>query len=150
MAGITNKGKYRMAGAIFRGETLPTNFYVALVTDTPDADTNTLSDLTEIADGNGYDTGGFELTPGGTDFDTWTEDDSGNKGVIKIKDVAWTADGGSIPASGDDALYAVLLDDNGTIANREVWVYWSLGGAQSIGDGSTITLQDLEIDFSES
>ena len=43
MAGFTNKGKYRAAGALFRGESLPTNFYVALVTSAvaPSQDLNT-------------------------------------------------------------------------------------------------------------
>jgi len=150
MAGWTNKGKYRALGVLFRGETLPTNFYAALVTDEPDADTNTMSDLTEIAAGNGYTSGGYQLTPGSTDFDTWTENDTSNKGIVQIKDVSWTASGGDIPDSGDDALYLVITDDNGTVANREVWTYHSLGGARSVGDGGVFKLENTEIDLAES
>jgi hypothetical protein len=122
MAGFTNKGKMRALEATFRGGD---TFYVALVTsaDAPGPDTNTLDDLTQIATGNGYADGGFELTGNSTDFDTLTEDDSNDRGLIQIKDVAWTASGGAIPASGDGARYAVLTDDNATVANRErvVW-----------------------------
>lgn len=152
MAGWTNKGKWRVLGWSFLGQTLPANFYVALVTSAtaPTADTNTLADLTEIATGNGYSAGGFSLTPGGTDFDTHTEDDTGDIGLVEIKDVAWTASGGSIPDSGNGARYAVLTDDNGTVANREVLAYWDLTSDRSVNDGGTITLQDLTLRIKES
>jgi len=152
MAGFTNKGKYRMLGAIFRGETLPTNFYVALVTDAvaPAADINTFGELTEIADTQGYTTGGIQLTPGATDFDTWTESDANDNALVQIKDLVWTASGGSLPASGDGARYAVLLDDNVTIGSREVWAFWDLVSARSVSDTQTLTLADLEMDFNES
>ena len=152
MAGWTNKGKYRALGGVFRGDTIPTNFYVALVTSAiaPDADTNTLSDLTEIAAGNGYTAGGYSLTPGSTDFDVHTEDDANDRGRVQIKDVVWTAAGGAIPASGDGARYAVLLDDNATPADREVLAYWDLAADRSISDGQTLTLQNCEIRVNES
>jgi len=142
----TNRGKYLMFGYVFRGVTLPTNFYVALVTDavTPDEDTNVLGDLTEIADGNGYTEGGYELDPGETDFDVLTEDDSDNKAIMQIKNVVWTASGGSIPDSGDGARYAVLTDDNGTVANRQIIAVWDLGSDRSATVGQAITLADLE------
>ena len=61
---LTNRGKYNFLAWLFRGVTPPTNFYVALVTSAtaPTADTNTFSELTEIAAGNGYTTGGYSLT----------------------------------------------------------------------------------------
>ncbi len=149
MAGWTNKGKYRALEATFRGGD---TFYVALVTsaDTPGPDTNTLGDLTQIATGNGYADGGYELTGNGTDFDTLTEDDSNDRGLIQIKDVAWTASDGAIPASGDGARYAVLTDDNATVANREVLAYWDLSSERSVSAGDTLTLQDLELRINES
>ena len=152
MAGWTNKGKMSMLDAYFRNNGAPTNFYVALVTDAtaPTADINTLSELTEIAAGNGYTTGGYQLTPGATDFDSLNEDDANDRGDIQIKDVVWTASGGSIPGSGDGARYAVLTDDNGTVANREVYAYWDLTSARSVSDGQTLTLQDLELRVNES
>lgn len=151
MAGWTNKGKTRVGNGFFRAQNLPTNLYVVLVTSAvaPGADTNTLSDLTEIAAGNGYTAGGFELNRDTTDFDTLTEDDTADKMILKIKDVAWTASSGPIPASGDGARYAVLTDDNATAADREVILFWDLSEDRSVSDGQTLTLQDLEIDLTE-
>ena len=144
---FTNKGKYRMLGWVFRADAEPTNYYVALVTSAtaPTADTNTLSDLTEIAAGNGYTSGGYSLTPGATDFDSHTENDTNDRGELQIKDVVWTASGGSIPASGGGARYAVLLDDNATVANREVLAWWDLTSDRTVSDGQSLTLQDLEL-----
>jgi len=152
MAGMTNKGKYEILSWAFRGGTIPTNFYVALVTDAtaPTADTNTLSQLTEIANGNGYTTGGYQLTPNSTDFDTLTENDTDDRGELKIKDVVWTASGGNLPGSGSGARYAVLLDDNATVGSRKVLAYWDLSSARTISSGQTLTLQDLEIRLTES
>ncbi|MBN1286438.1 MAG: hypothetical protein JXB47_13650 [Anaerolineae bacterium] len=47
-SGVTNKGKYSFLDLIFRATALATNLYLALVTsaNTPDAGTNTMSDLT--------------------------------------------------------------------------------------------------------
>jgi len=150
MAGSTNRGSYIWAGVCFRGETLTSKYYIALVTDTPVPETNVFSDLTEIATGNGYSAGGYELTPGSTDFDLWSElDGSDDVGRIQIKDVVFTASGGSIPASGDGALYAVLLDHHATPASRNVLGFWSLGSARTISDTQTLTLNDLQIDFAQ-
>lgn len=151
MAGFTNKGKYHLLNIVFVNATEKTNYYVALVTSAtaPTADTNTLGQMTEIAAGNGYTTGGYQLTPGATDFDTIAEDDGNDKGLVKIKDVVWTASGGSIPSSGGGARYAILTDDNGTVANREVYAYWNLTADRSVGIGGVFTLQDLELDLTE-
>jgi len=146
MAGFTNRGKYKVIGWALRQETMETNLYIAITTDAPDADTNVLSDLTEIAGGNGYTTGGFQLTPNSTDFDTWTEDDTNDRGLVKIKDVSWTASGGAI-ATGR---YVVMLDDNATVADREVYAYWDMGTDVATPNGVTLILQDLELRINES
>lgn len=149
--GWTNKGKYRMLDWVFRATAAPTNFFVALVTSAaaPTADTNTLSQLTEIANGNGYTTGGYSLTKNSTDFDVLNENDANDRGEIQIKDVAWTAATGSLPASGGGARYAVLVDDNATVGSREVLAYWDLTSDRTISVGQTLTLQDLELRFTE-
>ena len=149
--GMTNKGKWRLLGWAFRGDTIPTNFYLALVTSAtaPTEDINTLSELTEIAAGYGYTAGGYQLTPGSTDFDVHTEDDSGDRGLVQIKDIVWTASGGPIPASGNGARYAVLLDDNATPGDREVLAYWDLTSDRSVSDGQTLTLQNCELRLDE-
>lgn len=146
-SGWTNKGKAHVLGIVFRNVSEKTNYYVALVTSAtaPDADTNTLSQLTEIANGNGYTTGGYQLTPNSTDFDTLTEDDTANSGIVQIKDIVWTASGGSVPASGSGARYAVLIDDNVTVGSREVYAWWDLTSDRTVSTGQTITLQNLEL-----
>jgi hypothetical protein len=152
MAGWTNKGKARILNGFFRNTSVPTNFYIALVTSAtaPTQDTDTLSQLTEIAAGNGYTTGGYQLTRNATDFDTLTEDDAADRGLIQVKDVVWTASGGSIPASGNGARYAVLLDDNATVGSREVLAYWDLVSDRSVSVGQTLTLQNCELRLNES
>jgi len=152
MAGWTNRGKYNALGIRFRGASAETNLYVALCTSAtaPGADINTFTELTEIAAGNGYTTGGYQLTRNSTDFDTLTEDDGNDRALVQIKDVVWTASGGNLPSSGDGARYAVLLDDTATVASREVEVYWDLTSDRTVSDGQTLTLQNLEIRINES
>ena len=106
---VTNRGKYLIVESFFRNPTEFTNLYMALVTNAtpPTVDHNTLGELTEIANGNGYATGGYSLNRDATDFDTLSEDDSGDKAAIKIKDITWTAAGGSLPASGSAAQKSV-------------------------------------------
>lgn len=148
-SGITNKGKYKLLDWVFRGTALPTNFYIALITSaaTPTADTNTFSELTEIAAGNGYTAGGISLTKNSTDFDTLTEDDTGDKGLVQLKDIAWTASGGSLPASGNGARYAILTDDNATQGSRLVLAWWDLVSDRSVSVGQPLTLQNCELDL---
>lgn len=151
MAGFTNRGKFLVLEYVFRALTIPTNFYLALVTnDTPPgADHNTLSELTEISAGNGYTSGGESLTPGGTDFDTSSEDDTNDLAYVQVKDVSWTAAGGPIPSSGNGARFAVLLTDEVTVGNRQIIAYFDLGSAISIASGQTLTLQDTQMNLNE-
>lgn len=144
---VTNRGKYLILSYSFRAATRPTNYYVALVTSAvaPTVDINTLGELTEIAAGNGYTTGGYQLTPGATDFDVLTEDDSGDLAYIQVKDVVWTASSGPIPASGSGARYAILTDDNATVGSRQVLAYWDLSSDRTVSDTQTLTLQNLQI-----
>lgn len=145
--GFTNRGKMRLLEWGFRGGTIPTNLYVALVTSAavPDADTNVLGDLTEIVAGSGYSAGGYQLTPNSTDFDVLVETDDDDTAHVEVRDITWYASGGSIPPSGDGAAYAVLTDDNPTLADREVLAYWSLEGEFTMPDGSYLTLEDLAL-----
>jgi hypothetical protein len=146
-SGFTNRGKFKLLDWVFRGTALPTNFYVALCTSaaTPTADTNTFSELTEIAAGNGYTAGGISLTKNSTDFDTLTEDDSGDLGKVLIKDLVWTASGGTLPASGNGARWAILTDDNATQGSRLVIAWFDLTSDRSVSSGQPLTLQDCEL-----
>lgn len=151
MAGWTNRGKYNELNILFRNAAEPTNFYVALVTATtvPDASTNLMSDLTEITAGNGYVAGGISLNRDAVDFDVLVEDDSTNIAYIQILNISWTAAGGPIPSAGAGASYAVLTDDAGVVANREIYAFWSLGTARTLAVGETMTLADLQLEISE-
>jgi hypothetical protein len=152
MAGWTNKGKHHVLEIPFQNATEKTNYYVILLTSAtaPDADTNVINDVTEIAAGQGYTSGGFQLTPNGTDFDTCTEDDTNDRGLIQIKDVVWTASGGNLPSSGSGARYAVLCDDNATVTSREIYGYWDLSSDRTVSDGQSLTLQNCELRINES
>lgn len=125
-----------------RGEINPTNFYIALVTSAsiPTSATKTFSELTEIAAGNGYTQGGYELTPGVTDFNSIVVDDPNFFVDIGIKNIAWTASGGPIPASGDPARYWVMTTDSPILTSREIMLYGTLGADRVVTAGNSLTL----------
>lgn len=147
-SGITNRGRYKLLDWVFRNASEVTNFYVALCTDAaaPTVDTNTFSELTEVPAGNGYTAGGIALTPGATDFDVLTEDDTGDKAYAQIKDLTWTASGGNLPASGNGARWAILTDDNATQGSRIVIAWFDLGSNRVVSSGQPLTLQNCQID----
>jgi hypothetical protein len=143
---LTNKFKFRLLDWGLRATANPTNFYLFLATSAAAvvADTNTKSELTEVASGNGYTTGGVSLTPGATDFDVLTEDDTNDRAFIQLKDIVWTASGGNLP-SGSGARYAVLTDDNATQGSREVYAGFDLVSDRVVSDTQTLALQNCEI-----
>lgn len=139
-SGWTNRGKLKFLQRLHAGTSLPSNFYVALVTSTPSPDTNVLGDLSQINTGNGYSSGGVQVGLDTTDWTGATEDDTNVKAKIKLTDAIFAASGGAIPNGGSNPTYAVLTDDNGTVANREVLYYWSLKTDTYIKDGSRLRL----------
>lgn len=151
MAGFTNRGKKLIQDQYFRGATAPANFYLALVTSAvaPTADTNIFSELTEIAAGNGYTSGGISVARNSTDFPTLTEDDTNDRGDLFLKNEVWTASGGSLPASGNGARYAVLLDDNATVGSRQVIAYFDLVSDRTVSVGQSLTIQSANLRFDE-
>lgn len=145
MAGvITNRGKYNALLAAFRGGD---TFYTPLFTSatTPDADDNTVGDLTQIATGNGYSDGGPSATGNSTDFDVLTEDDVNDRAYVQMADRVFTASGGPLPASGSGARYMGLSGAGGTVSTRDLWCAWDLGADQSVSSGQSLTVQDAEI-----
>jgi len=149
--GVTNKGKSEHLGIVYRGATPPSNFYMALVTEAhpPSATTNTLGDLTEIPAGNGYTAGGISLNRDATDFDVLTEDDVNDRALVQIRDIAWTATGGVLPASGTGARWAVLTDDHATLASRKIYDSFDLVSNRIVSATQIITLVDCEIRANE-
>ena len=101
--------------------------------------------MVEIAAGNGYVAGGISIARNAVGFDTLVEDDVNDRGEIQIRDVVWTAAGGPIPSDAVGARYAVLTDDDGVVANREVYHYWDFITDQLVAAPNTLTLADLEM-----
>ena len=142
----TNRGAYLMLGTYFRGAAAPATFYMVLHTSAiaPDQDRNTVSDMTEIAAGNGYTSGGAAVARSAVGFDVYTEDDTNNRALVQCADVVWTASGGSLPASGGGARYARLVDDNATVGSRQIIGTLDLVSDRTVSVGQTLTLQDCE------
>lgn len=148
MPGWCNRGKFNVLGVYMRNNAIPgAAFAVFLATNTtpPTADSNLKPDVSEIATGNGYTAGGINVARNATDWDIHTEDDAADRAFIQIIDLVWTASGGSIPASGAGARWAVLTDQNVTVASRETLVFWDLVSDRTISVGQTLTLQNCEV-----
>lgn len=143
-SGVTNRCRASEFDIVYRGATAPASFKLALCTaaTTPTEDTNTLSELTQIAAGAGYTSGGITLNRNSTDFPTLTEDDANDKAVLIIKDITFTASGGPIPLSGSGAAYVVL-----TTASGDVWRWWDIrdgqGTARQVSDGQSLIVPGL-------
>jgi hypothetical protein len=149
MAGfVTNRGRKRELDSFYRGQNTPGGFFIGLVkaAAAPTADTNVWSDVSgqEIAAGNGYTANGISVARNTTDWDVLTEDDANDRALVQLKNIVWTASGGPIPSSGGGARYAILMDDNGTPANRDVIAVFDLGSDRTVSDGQTLTLVDCE------
>jgi hypothetical protein len=146
-SGTTDRGKKLLLDYAFEASTVPTTYYLALLTSatTPTKAINLFSELTEIAAGNGYTTGGNALTAA-TDF-TVTEVDSTVGAKVVLSDQTWTASAGNLPSSGDGARWAVLLD--GSVSGSNVLAYFDLVSDRTVSDTQTLTIQAAEIDANE-
>lgn len=145
---FTTRGLRRIYGYVFRGETLPTNFYLALATaaSAPAVSTKTMAEMQEIAAGNGYTSGGVSLGRNATDFSSTAVDAIKGVATCSIATKTVTASGGSVPASGDAARYILLTGDNGTtVAEREVWAYFDFGYDESAPDTAAISISGLTL-----
>lgn len=107
---------------------------VALTNAAPSTSSDTqYSDLTEIAAGNGYTTGGVAAT---VDSSSQT----GGVYTLVLSGISWTASGGDIAAN----RYAVLYND--TASNKELIAVADLGVSAVIPDGTTFPLNGAWID----
>ena len=142
MAGWTNRGKYRAMYRLFGSGTYRARL-IASNSTAPSNTTNTVSELVEVASGNGYTTGGLVLQGGTSDF-TIQEDDLNKTSVVTLKDIVWTAVNGSLPASGNPARWLVLSDiDNNVVC------YWDLMDNVSVSIGKTLTVTGFTIKLTE-
>lgn len=133
--GFTNKGAARMFDSFFRNQNTPTTFNLHLCTaaTAPTADTNTLSDLTEVSSA-GYASQAYARNT--TNFPTLSENDASDYGGVISANVVFTASGGPIT----DARYLVLCDDNATPGSREVIGVHDLLVDRSVADGESLTI----------
>lgn len=133
-SGFTNRGKYRTLQMVFNNGTEPATVYCYLITisGTPTADTNTWSDLST---NNAANYTPIQLTLNSTDFPNIAEVDASDWATVGIKDIVFTASGGSCSAA-----WCIITDDNGTEANRDVLMYLDLGGTQTFSSGQTLTV----------
>lgn len=144
---MTNRGKRRIAETWFRAAAAPAQFNLMLCTaaQTPTVRTNLVSELTEIAAGNGYTSGGIAIARNSTLFDVLTQDDVGDKVIVQLADIIITAAGGPIPAAGLGARWAILTDNNGTVGSREVFDFWDLQNALTVSDTQSVQIINAEI-----
>lgn len=100
---------------------------------TPSADHTQYSDVSgdELANSNGYTTGGETVTCSVTD------DDSNDLVKVDITDPSWTASGGTL--GGVAARYAVVYNDSST--PKSILYIIDLGADQTITDGQQFTIQ---------
>lgn len=99
-----------------------------VLTNSAPVNTNTvLADITQIANGNGYTTGGTTAT---------TSSSAQTSGTYKLvlADVVFTASGGSMGTF----RYAVLYND--TAASDELIGWWDYGSAVTLATGETFTV----------
>lgn len=99
---------------------------VALTNSAPVASNTQLSNITQIANGNGYTTGGTQATI------TTSAQTSGTYKLV-LADVVFTASGSMGPFQ-----YAVLYNDTAT--NDELIGWWDYGSAVTLASGETFTV----------
>lgn len=108
-------------------------FKAVLSNTAPNAQNNTvLANITQIANGNGYTTGGATLTSV-----TWAETGSGT-GIWRwtAADFSWTASGGAIATF----RYIVVYDDTPTSPADPLVGYWDYGAALDITSSNSFTV----------
>jgi len=152
MAGWTNRGKFRALEEYLTALAIPGGafgLFLATSATPPTADHNLKIDIAEIATGNGYSAGGLNVNRDATDWDVRTEDDTADRALFQIKDLVWTATGGTIPASGNGARYAGLTDRHATVGSRELLAFFDLVSDRTVSNGQTLTLQNCELRANE-
>jgi hypothetical protein len=99
---------------------------VVLTNSAPAASNTVLADIVQVANGNGYTTGGSQASQ------TSSSQTSGTYKLV-CSDVVFTASGSMGPFR-----YAVLY--NSTAANGELIGYWDYGSSITLASGDTFTV----------
>jgi len=99
---------------------------IALTNSAPNATDYQLADITQIANGNGYTTGGTQATQA-------SSAQTGGTYKLVLNDVVFTASGSMGPFR-----YAVLYND--TAAGDELIGYWDYGSGITLASGETFTV----------
>lgn len=129
---LADEGEFTLLD-FMRGNS-PSNFYVRLYNDTP-IETDSLSDLTGEASGNGYSAQALNLDE--TDFPTLVLDSDDY--MITTKSLEFEAVGGPIPASGS-LTYAVLATSSDNTGKLIAYVALSLPRSLAVGEKLNITI----------
>lgn len=143
ISGWTNRGLRNAVGKL-TGTIEPIGpLMIALCTKNvvPTPDTNLLSELEEVADGNGYTAGGQEV--GWGHFESLTENDTLQIGEVILKNVTWEAWPGPIPYEGDAPRYAVGCALRS--GNLEVWFWYDFGTDEPRDVGTTLDVVGVKI-----
>lgn len=99
---------------------------IALTNSAPSASNTQLSDITQIANGNGY-------TTGGTAVGSNAYSQTGGTAKLTGNDVTFTASGSMGPFR-----YAVIYNDSAT--NDELIGWWDYGSSVTLATGETFTI----------
>jgi hypothetical protein len=91
-----------------------------------------LSNVTQIASGNNYAAGGFNVT-------TSSSKTSGSTYVLRLTDKVFTASGGSV----GPFRYIVLYNSASSGLTNALLGWWDYGSALTLADGETLTLDFL-------
>lgn len=138
----TDYGINRMLDITFRSATGPTACSVRLLSTMTGSGVGNEDWLgissNEVANGNGYTTGGETVALSNVGFDVLSDDSANNRQYLQLADVSWTASGGSITAAGA----ALVMTDGGT---DKVWAIFDFSGSVTASDGGTLTMQNCEL-----
>jgi len=140
---LTVRAFYLMLQTFFQNTGAPSKFYAILIASgsTPDENTKTMAELTEIPTGNGYTSGGEEVIRGTNDWRYLTEDDVGNKATVEMYNVVFQTSGGAIPTSGSIGAL-VLTTGEATVSSRQILGYWLFDPTLTIPEGKELHIHD--------
>lgn len=105
-------------------------FKVALTNTAPVATNTILANITQIANGTGYTTGGATVP-------NVTASESSGTTTVAGDAVTWTASGGTMATF----RYVVLYNDTATSPADALIAWWDYGSAISLADGESFTFK---------